>query len=182
MIEEHRSVQEDGTLDLRGIVYIDGYFKNKSIKTIIIGSSAQTIGEWTFMECRNLEKIIFEETCQITKIKNGCFYGCFNLREIDLPCSIQEIDDLAFNACPLERVILQGPCLIKNYSFLTNSLTYLYIADSIQILNENAFYQYTNLPLSESPCKIYIRPKFHDEIKRMFQGREVEFEEGYVLK
>ena len=189
MIEQHRNVQEDGTLDLRGIDYIknDKYRSNYSIKTIIIGSSVQTIESWAFSVCQNVEKIIFEEPCQITKLTHGCFADCSNLRKIDLPSSIEEIDRHAFLWCPLERVILQGPCYIGPYCFHTNALTYLHIADSIQELDENAFYQNTNLPLCKAPCKIYIRSEFHDEIKRMFQGREVEFignelEEGYVLK
>ena len=189
MIDEHRCVQEDGTLDLRGIVHIkeNEYDSNDLIKTIIIGSSVQTIETWAFARCLNLEEIIFEEPCQITKLKHGYFYDCFNLRKIDLPSSIQEIEGNAFITCPLETVILQGSCSIGNYCFRTNFLTYLHIADSIQKLDEKAFYQNICLPFSESPCKIYIRPEFHDEIKRMFQGREVEFignelEEGYVLK
>ena len=189
MIDEHRSVQEDGTLDLRGIDYIkiDEYDFNNSIKTIIIGSSVQTIEEWAFLKCQNVEEIIFEEPCQIMKLKHSCFSSCFNLRKIDLPSSIEEIDIYAFIACPLERVILRGPCRIGEECFRVNSLTYLHIADSIQKLDENAFYQNGRVPLCKSPCKIYIRPEFHDEIKRMFQGREVEFignelEEGYVLK
>ena len=189
MIEEHRSVQEDGTLDLRGIVHIknDKYYNNHSIKTIIIGSSVQTIEKWAFSDCENLEEIIFEEPCQIAKLKEGCFVRCSNLRKIDLPSSIQEINIHVFMHCPLERVILRGPCYIGANCFRIHALTYLHIADSIQKLDEKAFYQNTGLPFSESPCKIYIRPEFHDEIKRMFQGREVEFignelEEGYVLK
>ena len=198
MIDEHRSVQKDGTLDLRGIehIKIDEYLNNHSIKTIIIGSSVKKIGPGAFAYCQNVEEIIFEEPCQIKKLERGCFYGCSNLRKIDLPISIQEIDDIhAFLACPLERVILRGPCHIGEKCFRVNALTYLHIADSIQILDKKTFYQNTNLPLCESPCKIYIRPEFHDEIKRMFQGREVamgraksvefignELEEGYVLK
>ena len=189
MIEEHRNVQEDGTLDLRGIdhIKINEYRINYSIKTIIIGSSVQTIGEWAFVGCHNLEEIIFEEPCQITKLTHGCFADCSNLRKIDLPSSIEEIDDNAFIACPLERVILRGPCRIEKFCFHMNDLTYLHIADSIQEIDEDAFYQEDDLPFSELPCKIYICPEFHDEIKHMFQGREVEFignelEEGYVLK
>ena len=117
----------------------------------------------------------------------ACFSYCSNLTKIDLPSSIQEIDKAVFNACPLERVILRGPCRIGDDCFRIHSLTYLHIADSIQELDENSFYQYCKIPLIESPCKIYIRPEFHDEIKRMFRGSEVEFignelEEGYVLK
>ena len=191
MIDEHRSVQEDGTLDLRGIIHIknDEYRNNHSIKKVIIGSSVQTIGMWSFAECHNLEEIIFEEPCQITKLTQGCFFECSNLRKIDLPISIEKIDYMAFAYCPLERVILRGLCRIGEGCFRVNFLTYLHIADSIQKLDENAFYQEDEdyVPFSDSPCKIYIRPEFHDEIKRMFQGRTIEFignelNDGYVLK
>ena len=190
MIEEHRNVQEDGTLDLRGIVHIkeDEYDRNNLIKKVFIGSSVQTIEAWAFVGCRNLEEIIFEEPCQIMKLTHSCFHECSNLRKIDLPISIQKINKNAFVYCPLETVILRGLCRIGEGCFRVNSLTYLHIADSIQTLDKNAFYPRDDLPFSESPCKIYIRPEFHDEIKRMFQGREVEFieneleEGGYVLK
>ena len=189
MIDEHRNVQKDGTLDLRGIKHIkyDEYRSNHSIKTIIIGSSVQTIEISSFSNCHNLEEIIFEEPCQITKLEYACFFICFNLKKIDLPVSIEEIYAHSFSESNLERVILRGPCHIGANCFRTNALTYLHIADSIQKLDENAFYQNGRVPLCKSPCKIYIRPEFHDEIKRMFQGREVEFignelEEGYVLK
>ena len=190
MIDEHRSVQEDGTLDLRGIEHIKiyKYMRNKSIKKVIIGSSVQTIGISSFSNCQNLEEIIFEEPCQITKLEYACFSLCSNLRKINLPSSIEEIDRHAFGACPLERVILRGPCHIGAECFRTNALTYLHIADSIQKLDKYAFYQHDYLPSCKSPCKIYIRPEFHDEIKRMFQGRTIEFigneleEGGYVLK
>ena len=189
MIDEHRSVQEDGTLDLRGIVHIKfaEYDFNNSIKTIIIGSSVQKIGGWAFLKCQNLEEIIFEEPCQITKLEYACFSTCSNLRKIDLPSSIQEIDDNAFMACPLERVILRGPYHIGMNCFRTNSLTYFHIADSIQTLDKKAFYPRDGSLLCKSPCKIYIRPEFHDEIKHLFQGRPIEFignelNEGYVLK
>ena len=157
-------------------------------KKVIIGSSVQTIGSWAFVACRNVEEIIFEEPCQITKLTHGCFADCSNLRKIDLPISIEEIDYGAFVYCPLETVILRGSCRIEAECFCVNSLTYLHIADSIQSLKEESFYEYAYTYFSESPCKIYIRPEFHDEIKRMFQGRTIEFigneleEGGYVLK
>ena len=91
MIEEHRSVQKDGTLDLQGIVHIKNgeYNKNPSIKTIIIGSSVQTIESWAFLGCPNVEEILFEEPCQITKLTRGCFANCSNLKKIDLPLPLK---------------------------------------------------------------------------------------------
>ena len=191
---EIRDVQEDGTLDLRGVIHIKlrEYYDNQFIRKVIIGSSVQTIGKLAFSRCENLREILFEEPCQITKLDNYCFSNCNNLTKIDLPVSIQKIDYSAFSntfSTPtlLERVILRGLFSIENVCFPTNALTYVHISDSIQELDENSFYQYCKIPLIESPCKIYIRPEFHDEIKRMFEGRDVEFignefEEGHVLK
>ena len=191
-MDEKIHVQEDGTLDLRGVIHIKEreYEGNQSIKIIIIGSSVQSIGETSFCECTHLEEILFEEPCQIKKLEYACFFGCSNLRKIDLPSSIQEFERSVFVGCPLERVILRGACHIEGSCFLINHLTYLHIADSIQTLEsvyENAFYQNYRIPLSKTPCKIYIRAEFHSAIKRMFQGRTVEFigdelVEGHVLK
>ena len=188
-MSEKRDVQEDGTLDLRGVIHIKlrEYYDNQFIRKVIIGSSVQTIGKLAFSRCENLREINFEEPCQITKLEHSCFSYCSNLTKIDLPSSIQEIDNYVFNACPLERVILRSPCRIGDDCFRTNTFTYLHIADSIQELNKKVFYQNFNLPFSKAPCKIYIRPEFHDKIKRMFSVHEVEFignelEEGYVLK
>ena len=116
MIKEHRSVQKDETLDLQGVVCIKKfeYERNSLLKKVIIGSSVQTIEAWAFIGCRNLEEILFEEPCQITKLEQGCFAICSNLKKIDLPSSIEEIDINAFFYCPLERVILRGPCRIED--------------------------------------------------------------------
>ena len=75
MIDEHRSVQKDGTLDLRGIINIkdEEYRNNYSIKKVIIGSSVQTIGAWAFIACQNVEEIIFKEPYQIKILKHSCF-------------------------------------------------------------------------------------------------------------
>ena len=143
-----------------------------------------------FSRCEILREILFEEPCQITKLDNYCFSNCNNLTKIDLPVSIQKIDYSAFSntfSTPLKRVILRGLFSIENRCFPTNALTYVHISDSIQELDENSFYLIKCAPQLNIPCKIYIRPEFHDEIKRMFEGRDVEFigndlEEGYVLK
>ena len=188
---EIRGVQKDGTLNLRGVKHINtsDYHNNDSIKKVIIGSSVRTIGAIAFLHCHNLEKILFDEPCQITKLEYACFSNCTNLTKIELPSSIQEIGTAVFNACPLEKVILRGPCRIGDDCFRIHALTYLHIADSIQELNETVFYQTERFLSSKVPCKIYICVEFHDEIKRIFHtfNRDVEFigndlDEGYVLK
>ena len=191
MIDEYRTVQEDGTLDLRGVIHIKlyEYSNNQSIKKVIIGSSVQKIDSWGFSRCHNLSELLFEEDCQIIKLEEGCFSHCSNLRKIDLPSSIQKIDSYAFHICPLDRIILRGAYSIEKICFQTNTLDYLHIADSIQIVNNDLFYRSALDSLSNIPCKIYIRAEFHDKIKRIFRtfNRDVEFignelEEGYVLK
>ena len=126
------------------------------------------IGIESFNGCFDKE-LIFEEPCQVIKLEKYCFSQCFKLKKVDLPSSIQEICDFVFIACPLERIILRGTCLIKYRCFCINNLTYVHISDSIQELDENSFYLNKWVPRLNIPCKIYIRPEFHDEIKRMFE-------------
>ena len=179
---------EDGTLLLRGRIDIEEYDENKGlIKKIIIGKSIEKIPNRAFFGCSNLESVIFEEPSQVTTLEYFCFKDCVKLTTIDLPSSIQEIDHLAFGECPLETIILRGSCFLDMACFMTNLLTYLHIADSIQKLDKHAFYGFSYYYFSKTPCKIYIREEFHEDIKRMFQGRDIEFignelDNGYVLK
>lgn len=81
--------------------------KNKSV---IIAYPASAIGEeydipdsvtyisdWTFSECRNLERISIPDS--VEKIGEGAFSGCKNVNEFTIPDSVREIDDCAFRGC-----------------------------------------------------------------------------------
>ena len=182
-------VDENGILHLHGVKFInpDEFRYNLNLKLLIIPTSITVIPFMAFFGCRNLQEVIFEEPCQIIELKRDYFYECIRLTKIDIPASIETISHSSFGNYYLESVILRGPCYLKDFCFQTNELTYLHIADSIQEIDDNAFYQNCWDPLLRSPCKIYIRPEFHEQIKCIFEGRPIEFignelDDGPILK
>ena len=56
-----------------------------------------TIGSYTFYECRNLKSLKLPSG--VTEIGSATFYGCTGLTSLSLPSSITEIDSYAFKGC-----------------------------------------------------------------------------------
>ena len=99
-----------------------------NLRTIIIPNSVTEIADRTFMNCENLESIKLSEN--LTSLGSSVFSGCDKLKslilpegittvgfsvfanskisEIKLPESLQEIQDGAFEDCPLSTVIYAG--------------------------------------------------------------------------
>ena len=101
-------IDEFGTLDLRGVVELNGYeySNNNKIKKIIIGNTIEKIGACEFQFCENVEEIEFEEGCKLKELSNGCFCKCNKIKKIELLESIEIIKECAFNACRIETIIL----------------------------------------------------------------------------
>ena len=117
----------------------------------------------------------------------GSFSRCKKLRKIEIPFSIRNINIWAFYHCPLQQIIIHGPCKIICKCFETNALTYVHFSDCIEIIDKDAFYQNLYVFPSRVPCKIYIPNTSFEKLKDAFQERVVEFSgnelnEGHVLK
>ena len=66
-----------------GIVQLsDGVFKNREVKSVVIPDTVEKIGEETFMNCHQLEKIYFGSG--IKEIKQNAFANCFALKEVHI--------------------------------------------------------------------------------------------------
>lgn len=89
---------------------------NINVKKIFFPNSIKELGNFSFLECSNIEEIILPPN--VTKIGERCFKGCKNLKSINLPDSIQYIGPSAFSDCErLEEIIL--PKNIKKINFRT---------------------------------------------------------------
>jgi hypothetical protein len=178
-------IDEFGTLDLRGVVEIKEreYRDNKQIKKIIIGNTVERIGNYAFVNCSNVEEIEFEEGCKLKEISKYCFNSCNKIKKIELLESIEIIKECAFNACRIETIILKGVKIIEGGNFFKYCVKEFYISNSIEKIDNGAFYSFHD---NKNPnVKIYIKPKFHEQMLEIFPN--VEFVEDclnheYILK
>lgn len=74
-------------------------FSALNLSSIMIPNSIIEMGGAAFSGCKQLEKIIFEEGCQIEHISASLFSNCISLNDISLPNSILTIEEDAFGNC-----------------------------------------------------------------------------------
>ena len=82
-------------------------------------SSTETLGEYAFSYCRNLNNVTLSK--KITEIKPYTFAGCDALKEINLD-KVETIGEYAFMECGLESVDLSTVESIGEYAFVSNRL------------------------------------------------------------
>ncbi len=94
----------------------------ENIETLTIGSSVATIGEEAFASCTALKKV--ELGSGLTAIERSLFSGCEALKEVE---------------------IANGPAYISDWAFADCPFTSIKLPDSVQTINDNAFYGCTSL-------------------------------------
>ncbi|MBQ8860253.1 MAG: leucine-rich repeat protein [Ruminococcus sp.] len=85
--------------------------KCDKLKTVVLGSSVQSLGYRAFAENKILTKINFPSS--LLTIGNNCFIRCASLDNITIPNSVTSIGDFAFSDCTS----------IKNLTFENAELT-----------------------------------------------------------
>ena len=100
-----------------GAMYNDDYYGNypwsgyrDKIKTIIIGDSVTTIGNYAFCFCKNLTSVTIPNS--VTTIGNSAFENCVDLTSITIPNSVTTIGDYAFHASSLTSIMIPD-CVIN---------------------------------------------------------------------
>lgn len=107
---------------------IENAFKGMTwLKSIDIPANVETINDYAFYDCTNLESVTFNEGegKGLTQINPYTFYNCTSLNTIDIPANIETINDYAFYNC--------------------TSLKSIVIPENVETINNSAFYGCTNL-------------------------------------
>ncbi|EAY22666.1 surface antigen BspA-like [Trichomonas vaginalis G3] len=105
-----------------------GYFGSN--ETIIhLPSALKTIGEKSFMSREHIKEVVVEGICNIEKIDNYAFQGCFSLTKFPSFATIKYIGTFAFDNCQLSSAI----------SF----------SKDLQWIGESAFIKNTKIPQIE---------------------------------
>ena len=90
-------------------------FLKLPITTLDIPSSVDTIGDYAFYGCTNLETIKLANT-SIKRIGKGTFLECWALSSLSFPESLEEIDESAFAGCKSIQTI-ELPNNLKSIGF-----------------------------------------------------------------
>lgn len=131
------------------------FYKCKSISSLTIGNSVQTIGKCAFSGCKNLVDINMSN--QVTKIDDGAFEHCSKISSIEIPNTTTEIGSNAFYYCSgLTDVNLgQSVTSIGGSAFQgCASLTSIELPDSVTSIGGSAFYDCSALANVKLPAAL----------------------------
>ena len=84
--------------------YPYGLFAYSGLVEITIPDCVNEVGFDTFSQCKDLVNVNLSK--RLTKIPNGMFSDCKNLKEIEIPSSINEIGEHAFRGSGLEICVI----------------------------------------------------------------------------
>ena len=92
------------------------FMSNRKLQKIIFGKKTKIIGTNAFSGCTSLTNIELPET--VEQIQDGAFSECSRLKRIVLPKNLKEIDIYALEHCPALEIIINNskiPCYMPWY-------------------------------------------------------------------
>ncbi|MCM1521933.1 MAG: leucine-rich repeat domain-containing protein [Muribaculaceae bacterium] len=146
----------DGILNLKAIKEIGAYaFSGSSILEANISGPITKIYNGTFSDCRNLKEIHLPES--IDSIGSSAFLDCDSLRNFKFPSALKYIGEAAFQDCRLGSIVLpDGIETIEKNTFWRCRLNDVVLPNSLKTIKQFAF-QFCSL----NP------PKFPESIEKI---------------
>ena len=89
------------------IFYQAGYYNDAPCE-IVIGASVTRLAPYLFSYANGVTKVTVEQGSQLAVIGNYAFSQLVRLTEINLPASIERIEDNAFYSCDIQKVVFEG--------------------------------------------------------------------------
>lgn len=136
-------------------------FENcKEIKSLAVGGSIYTMGEYTFLNCTNLKSVkidspltlyngTFKGCTSLTEvdlgpvkglegsINGGVFCGCTSLESIVIPATVTRVDAYVFQNCAsLKSVVLEGSDFYgvgDAYYFTSRAFSYCPVLENVEV-------------------------------------------------
>ena len=117
------------------------FIRDNSFKRVIIGKDVSYIGSKAFAFCFNVEEVVFLPGSKCKMLLRECFMFCKNLKKINLPCSIKNIEDksFAFNFRLKEINIPPSTTRIKNHVFVGSGIETIIFNNDIEYVDDVAF-------------------------------------------
>lgn len=132
------TVQSDGTVRLDR--YMGPETAELIIPTTIDGAPVESIGEKCFEDAEWIEKLVLPEG--LVHILYRSFYGCTNLKEMNIPASLKHISGWAFAHTGLVEVVLPDTFESLDYGAFCycSDLVRVVLPKAVDNLGENTFH------------------------------------------
>lgn len=130
----------DGLLYTKDMKTLIGCPPAMEIKELKIDERTETIGDYAFFACMELEKAVIPSN--ITHINNNAFTVCLNLKSAELPETITKISGDMFYCCEsLTEVTFKGDIQVIGYGAFNEckSLTDFTIPETVTYIGSKAF-------------------------------------------
>ena len=79
------------------------FLECRNLTSVTIPAGVTTIGVKAFMDCRNLTSVTIPPS--VTTIGKGAFSGCKSLTSVTIPSSVTTIGEEAFTGCPCKEAV-----------------------------------------------------------------------------
>lgn len=114
-------------------------FKGQKIKSVTMPDGLETIGDYAFALCTELDLVNIPEG--VTKIGQNAFFADFALEEIEIPESMEIIEMNAFNSTGLKEIIIPANVIsVGEFAFADcKELTSVEFEGSGTVVASNAF-------------------------------------------
>lgn len=135
----------------------NGNEENVVIPKKLMGANVVEIDDYAFFENNDLKSVSFANAEYVKKIGINAFYGCTNLKSIDLPPNLSEIGFGLFQDCTsLESVVLTGSIAeIPNQTFYNcTSLKRVVIPEGTESVGDKSFSGCASLKEIEVPDSV----------------------------
>lgn len=116
------------------------------IKTLVIPPKITEIKDFSFSNCRKLQKATINENC--TKLGDGAFANCMELSEINIPNTVTSLGKECFKGCSsLKEIKLPDNIKLLPQNCFENcqSLETVYLPKSLEIIEAECFSGCSNL-------------------------------------
>ena len=142
----------------------------EKIKRICLPASINTIEDLAFYACFSLEEVDFSGNRKLKRLSN-CFENCFNLRYLEIPDSVEDLDDFKFysysinaNEHHLRKVVFPASLreIPKELCFKMESLEEVDLSKCSQLkrICESAFACTPNLKEVQLPDSVEVMEKW----------------------
>lgn len=131
---------KDGMIYTKDMKTLIGCPPAMNIKELKISEQTETISDYAFFSCFNLEKAVIP--ANVKHINNGAFTACINLKNIEFPESITSVSGgICYSCVSLSNVVFKGEIEKIGYNAFENcySLDSFDIPETVSYIGNCAF-------------------------------------------